>query len=411
MRMVAFSRVTLRLTSAQARRFLVRRHLLFPPRRLPARAESVLACTRHLGGLQFDPLDAPGARNHELVLHARVRGYRRGWCERWLYGADRRLFEVMNKGLSIVPLEELPLHRLSWERARERWHHFLDEQAGDVRHLLDEIAERGALPTGFAARAVGGIVPWWGWGNTTRGRALVEGLFYSGRLGIARREGNARHVDLIERIVPAELLAAPFDTHAAWRHRLLTRVRGLGLLGPGGGEVAIGTGTARDRAALLDELARDGTLLRAEVEGVRGPRYLLAAEEPILRQRGRPAPAVTLLGPLDPLLWDRALLAALWGFEYRWEVYTPPAKRRYGYYVLPILFGDELVGRIEPRVDRAAATLEIRALWLERGFRAGADFARALDEALEAYRTFAGAERITWRARPRGTRRRRRPGS
>ena len=109
----------LRISADHARRFLVRRHLLDPPRILPAKPESVLRVIDRLGSLQFDPLEVPGARNHDLVLHNRIAGYRRDWCERWLYGRDRRLIELYNKSLNILPIDELPVLP-PWPGARRR---------------------------------------------------------------------------------------------------------------------------------------------------------------------------------------------------------------------------------------------------------------------------------------------------
>src|ERR671915_236130 len=98
----------LAISADHAKRFLVTRHLLAPPRSLPAKPESVLTVVERMGLLQFDPLEVPGARNHDLVLHARVAGYRREWCEQWLYGPDRRMIEIYNKSLNLVPIWELP---------------------------------------------------------------------------------------------------------------------------------------------------------------------------------------------------------------------------------------------------------------------------------------------------------------
>ena len=137
------------------------------------------------------------------------------------------------------------------------------------------------------------------------------------------------------------------------------------------------------------------------VEGVRHLRYLLAEERPLLEaaaSRSRRSPAITFLAPLDPLVWDRRLLRELFGFDYTWEVYVPAAKRRYGYYVLPLLFGDRIVGRIEPRLDRRTGQLAMLGIWFEPSFDPMEEphFVPALATALDAYRAFVGAGSVSW---------------
>src|SRR5215472_8434686 len=159
---------TLELTAEQARRFLVRRHFLAPPRSLPARAESVLRVVRELGSVQFDPLEVTGARNDDLVLAARIRNYRRPWMERWLYGPpdERQLFEAYNKSLNILPVEELPVHRVDWEhwRLRNGVYHRLLKRNGDVAaDILDRLGREGPLPgSAFVERRSTRLH--WGWG-------------------------------------------------------------------------------------------------------------------------------------------------------------------------------------------------------------------------------------------------------
>ena len=387
--------MSLHATAAQARRFLVARHRLLPPRA----QRGVLGLIDHLGSLQFDPLEIPGARNHELVLHARIKGYRRGMCERWLYGKDRRLFEAWNKSLSILPLDELPYHRVIWRRGETVYGEVLAEHAADVERIVATIRERGPLPSTAFSRELSRAVTW-GWGPARLGRVLVEALFLTGRVGIARREGATRYFDLIERLFPAEILALTVDDAAAKRHRILTRFRGVGLLAAGGAaEIATGLGTAAERRGGIAALAEDGALVPVTVAGVTGPRWILAGEARLFADPpGPPAGGgrVAFLGPLDPLMWDRRLVEELFGFSYRWEVYTPIAKRKHGYYVLPVLFGDKIVGRIEPRVDRKRGDLVIVMLAREPGFRGGAAWRAALEEALEAYRLFVGAERVSF---------------
>jgi uncharacterized protein YcaQ len=184
------------LSRVVARRFLVIRHLLAPPRSLPAAEESVLAVIDRFGSLQFDPLEVAG-RNHDLVLHARVAGYRRPWTDRLLY-ERRLLFEAYNKGLSILPTRELPWHRLTWDRAR-RAHEgeVFREHEDHVTELLDRIRRDGPISTADLDRSE--AIDWY-WGPTLKSRAVLEALAEAGSLGIARRDGNRRFYDLAERL-------------------------------------------------------------------------------------------------------------------------------------------------------------------------------------------------------------------
>jgi uncharacterized protein YcaQ len=392
-----------------ARRFLVRRHLLDPPRALPAKPASVLRVVERLGSLQFDPLEVPGARNHDLVLHARIPGYRREWCDRWLYGPpkSRRLIELYNKALNILPIHELPWYRLAWRRAGAHYVDFLREHADLADRIRKHIREAGAVSTA-AFSDVDHVINWWWDTHTTPGtraaRAVLEALFVSGEIGIARREGSRRHYDLIERLVPPAILNAPAATETdALRHRVLSRFRAVGLAASTGNAELVwgGAGTAAQRKVVNASLIDEGALVPVQVDGFRETRLVMAEELPILEAttRGtRRPPSVSFIAPLDPLAWDRPMLRDLFGFSYLWEVYTPAAKRRHGYYVLPLLFGDRFVGRIEPRYERKTRTLHVLGIWFQPGFDAKTEpgFIPALTAALAAYRSFVGADATTW---------------
>ncbi|MGZ8512036.1 MAG: winged helix-turn-helix domain-containing protein [Candidatus Limnocylindria bacterium] len=386
-----------------ARRFLVRRHLLAPPRSLTPRPQSVLEVVERLGLLQFDPLEVPGARNHDLVLHARIRGYRREWCERWLYGRDRRLIELYNKSLNIVPMHELPHYRITWRRYGASVDKgILKDQAAVSEAILAKLKTDGPLSTA-AFSEHGHAVDWW-WAPTRASRAVMEALFVAGRIGISRREGNRRYYDLMERLVPAVQLKLKEPEEDAMTHRLLSRFRATGMTTTIGtqGEVMYSAGSQSERIARTERLVANGDLLPIEVEGFKRPQYIIASEAPILRATAKPGslppPAVAFLAPLDPLVWDRKMLRALWSFDYLWEVYVPEAKRKWGYYVLPVLFGDRFVGRIEPRIDRKAGVLNILGIWFQPGFAPLEEpgFVAALSDALDAYRDFVGATKVTW---------------
>jgi uncharacterized protein len=423
------------LSRAAARRFFAVRHFLAPARSLPAEPESVMTVLDRLGSLQFDPLDVAG-RNHDLVLLSRIRGYQREWTDALLY-RDRRLYETYNKGLSLVPTAELPWFRVTWDvRRREHDVAAFDVHSELVRELLDRIRSDGPLSsTDVAPRAA---IEWY-WRPTNQVRAILEALAEAGILGLSRREGNRRVYDLAERLFPADLLARREPERAQRRHKLLSRYRGHGLLGrSGSAELWLGTtprnprsggtGDRPMRPQLLAELLEAGELTPVAVEGIRGERFLLTSELPLLTaaerevaaeakdqprpgavrvpagepdpwSAGRPnglAPQVAFLAPLDPYVWDREFLRALHGFDYVWEVYVPEKRRRWGYYVLPILFGDRLVGRIEPRIERKSGTLRVLGLWWETGFDPlrAPGFVGAFEEALEAHRRFGGMARI-----------------
>jgi uncharacterized protein YcaQ len=396
-----------------ARRFLVLRHFLAPPRSLPATIESVVKVVDRLGSLQFDPLEVAG-RNHDLVLHARIAGYRRDWTERLLY-ERRELFEAYNKGLSILPVRELPWHRLTWDRAR-RLHEgeILQEHGDHVDELIERIRANGPTSTADVERTES--IDWY-WGPTRKSRAVLEALAEAGLLGIARRDGNRRLYDLAERLFPADLLATRIPEREQLLHRLLSRYRAHGLLGAAGrGEIfpGFGPGTMLEdgsprpsRAALLAELIERGDLVPVAIEGERRRHHVIRDELSLLDQAEREVAAgttpgghpagVAFLAPLDPMAWDRDLLRSLFDFDYVWEVYVPPARRRWGYYVLPLLHGDRLVGRLEPRIDRQARAVRVLRLWWEPDFDplTVEGFPAALADALEAYRAFHGANRVT----------------
>ena len=149
---------------------------------------------------------------------------------------------------------------------------------------------------------------------------------------------------------------------------------------------------------MREELIADGELVPVEVEGVRGKRFVLKEEVALLEAPPEPPPSVAFLPPFDPLVWDRGLLGSLFEFDYVWELFFPPAKRRWGWYVLPMLFRDRLVGRIEPRIDRAAGQVQVLGLWWEDGFapRRTEGFVDAMRDALRAYLRFGGATRLEW---------------
>jgi uncharacterized protein YcaQ len=390
-----------KVSAPDARGFLVRRQLLAPARSLEGGPEAVLEFLRRFGSIQYDPIAVAG-RSHDLVLHARVAGYEPAWCDR-LY-ERREIFEAVNKGLSFVLTGDYP-----WFRGRlsRRAAEAIDENPEVAARVLERVRADGPLSALDFEREHGATVDWFGV-KTNVVRAVLEAFTITGELGLARREGSRRYYDVIERLVPRDVLEREVPLIEQFRHRMLSRYRAHGLLGASsGGDVFGGLGPARPdprvpgfpgRTALRAGLVEDGDLVPVEVESVRGTRFVVRDELELLETPSDPPPTVAFMSPFDPLVWDRALLAALFEFDYVWDLFHPPAKRRFGWYVLPVLFRDRFVGRIEPRIDREGQRVEVLGLWWEDGFEPGRaeGFVDAMRKALRAYLGFAGASRLDW---------------
>jgi len=384
-----------KVTAEAARRFLVARHVLSPARSLTRGPDAVLEVIRKLGSVQFDPIAVAG-RNHDLVLHARVAGYEPAWCD-VLY-ERREIFETTNKALSFIPTSEFPWYRVNGGRKGPRFHaQALADNAAAAERVLERIRADGPLSSADFERESGATKDWFGMPENAV-RSVLEAYTVTGAIGLARREGNLRYYDLLERLLPAEVLEREVPEREQLRHKLLSRYRAHGLLGPGGaGGTFARIADPPVRNDLRKELVELGALVPVDIEGVRGKRLVLSEELALLEAPPEPTPTVAFIAPFDSLLWDTALLASLFDFEYVWEGFFPPAKRRWGYYVLPIIFGDRFVGRIEPRIDRDRACVEVLGVWWEDGFAPRAEgFVDAMRDALGAYLRFAGGERLEW---------------
>ena len=391
----------MRVTAEAARRFLVARHFLAPARSIEGGPDAVLEFLRRFGSIQYDPIAVAG-RSHDLVLHARVAGYDPAWCE--LLYERREVFEAVNKGLSFVLTTDYPWFRATQSRNARR---VLAENAEAAERVLERVRADGPLSALDFERQHGATVDWFGV-RTNVVRAVLEGYTVTGVLGLARRDGSRRYYDVIERLLPPDVLERDVPLRDQLRHKMLSRYRAHGLLGASsGGDVFGGLGPAKPdprypeypgRTALREGLIDEGELVPVEVEGVRGTRFVLHDEVDLLAAPPEPPPSVAFLSPFDPLVWDRALLGSLFEFDYVWDLFHPPAKRRYGWYVLPMLFRDRFVGRIEPRIDRDGGSVQVLGLWWEEGFapRRADGFVDAMKSTLRAYLGLAAASRLEW---------------
>jgi uncharacterized protein len=335
------------------------------------------------------------------VLWSRLGAFDPAELDRLLW-QDRSLFEYWAHAASIVPTENYPLHRLRMRELRReggywarRWE-WMERNDPIRRSILEKLAERGPLPTRELDDPT--IEPWEssGWTGGQTVERMLAFLWAQGEILVARRTVRGRLWDLPERVLPAEVLEADeLPTEEIVRRAAQISLRALGVATPRQIADHFTRGLYPDLAARLADLEAGGVVLRVEVDGLRGDWYLHADDVPVLgRLRGGEwEPRTTLLSPFDNLLADRERTELLWDFGYRIEIYVPKAKRRYGYYVLPILHGDRLVGRVDPAFDRKRRILRLNTIYAEPGAPAAG---RAIRGAVEELAGFLGAEAIEY---------------
>ena len=396
------------LTPTLARRLAITRQSLAGPRPTPD-AAGILALVRDLGCLQLDPTRAV-ERTHLLVLWSRLGSYDPAALDHLLW-QDRSLFEFWAHCASIVLTEDYPLYYTAqmrdyaagdtgWGRKVRTWmadNHALQD------HILAELAVRGPLRSGdFADRAV---VPWpsSGWTNARNVGRMLDFLWAQGRIMVAGRKGGQKLWDLTARCLPAAVLRTDLSTPDMVRQAAQRSLRALGVATTRDISNHFMRGCYPGLAAALADLAAEGTIERVRVADSSGawpePVWIHATDLPLLDTPAQEAwqPRTTLLSPFDNLICDRARTERLFGFRFRIEIYVPPAQREYGYYVLPILHGDRLIGRVDPQMDRKQGVLRINAVYAEPD--APEEAGPAVAAAIHDLAAFLGAKTVDYTER------------
>lgn len=387
--------------SLPALRRLVVTAQAYAPRVRRAGADEVEAAIRRASCIQLDTISTV-ERSHRVAIASRAGLYPPGTVPELL--REGRIIEYWAHALCVVPAEDWPLYAWARERMRDGapWH-------GDVRarypglaeRVLAEIRERGALgsrdftgkPDPLPHRAGTSSEAMWSWKPA---KQMLDALFAAGELVIADRVNFQRRYDLPERVLPRDVLDAPIvPEEEAVKALIVKAVRARGALT----EFAIAEhvrpiwtflGGAKAARPYVDSLVAAGKLERLAVEDGRAP---VVVEAGVVLDRARPSAAV-LLSPFDNLLWGYQFATRVLGFEHVIEMYKPAPQRRYGYYVLPFLWRDRIVGRADLKAERREGRLVVKALHLEPGVRSSRALDDAFDRALERVRRIAGLERV-----------------
>lgn len=339
-----------------------------------------------LGAIQIDSVNVV-VRSHYMPLLSRLGPYPMESLDDLTY-RQRSLFEYWGHEASLIPISLYHLfrHRMDDAKPNGRVAHLLNSAPFYVESVLREIQERGPLIVSELSDPGQRTGPWWGYNN---GKIALEWLFATGRLAIADRRNFARVYDLAERIIPSKYLNAPIITSKdAIRELLQISAKALGI------------GTAKDiadyyriRAQVarepLRELEEDGQLTRVSVAGWKEPAYIHSGAPVNANVK-----AAAILSPFDSLIWSRDRTERLFGFRYRIEIYVPQAARKFGYYVMPFLMGNQLVARVDLKAERQEATLMVKSSHVEEG-QDSARVASELAKQLNAMSQWLGLEQVT----------------
>ena len=404
----------MRTVSLQAlRRLAVERQNLGPTTERRVNEERILDLFRDIGCVQIDPISVV-APTQEIVLWSRLGSFDKAVFEKVMW-EDRSVFTYWAHAASLVMTEDYPIHALgmkSWRSQDAVWtrriRDWMEQNKSLRRSILAQIRAKG--PVRARDLGAGKAVPWTstGWTNEQGVIRMLEFLWFEGKIVIAGRTGGSRLWDLMDRFLPGWTPRGKLPQKKIVELAAVRAIRAQGISTPAHIRYHFTRGRYPDLPAALRSLVDRGEIERVQVEGeagvLKGEWYVHAADLPRVERLeadgDRWAGRTTLLSPFDNLICDRKRTLLLWDFDYKIEIYTPKAKRRYGYYVLPILWHDRLIGRIDAAVDKKAGALEVKAIFEEPG--APAEAGQGIADALGSLAYLVGANEVRFpRAVPR----------
>jgi uncharacterized protein len=387
------TRARLALSLGEARRAALAAQGLGAPKPVAATERHLLATVQRLGLLQIDSVNVL-VRAHYFPPFSRIGPYQTEWLDDLAY-RKRRLFEYWGHAASLIPVNLFPSLRWRMERAKHGVGvyrglvNFAKEKAGLIQEVLEVIRQDGPSGAGDVEKAIrqeelARKAGWWEWSDS---KIALEWLFWSGQVTTSIRRNFERIYDLTERVFPDLYNGEIPERETSQRELIATAARALGVATENdlGDYFRLKLNETRPR---IRELVEAGELLEVKVEGWRQPAYLSSA-----LRIPRSLEAAAFLSPFDPLLWERQRTERLFGFRYRIEIYTPAAQRQHGYYVLPFLFGQNFVARLDLKADRANQSLRVVGAFAEPQTEPKT-FVHALAAELRSMADWLGLEKI-----------------
>ncbi len=391
----------IQLTNRQARQFLLLKHGLLGEYRFTGK-QGVLDFARQVGCIQFDPIDVCG-KNAELVLQSRIKGFTKSMLDELLY-TDRLLIDYPDKNLAIIPVEDWPYFERYRQAARLHAKRYPEMEAL-TEQVRAHIQYHGALSSDDLK--LDGNFAWqsaihWSSGNNTS-RSVLEQMYSTGELIIHRKKGTRKYYDLAEKYIQPNLLNAPEPLKDELEHhkwRVLRRIGAVGLLWNRASDAWLNIWglKSEQRNEVFRQLLQEARIAAVAVEQMKDMLYCRAEDLPLIEvvlQNPAPKLRCELIAPLDNFIWDRKLINELFGFDYTWEIYTPAAKRKFGYYALPLLYGESFIGRVEVIAERKTGTLSVKNIWYENGIKPTKPMRAALNDCFQRFALFNGCGTIS----------------
>lgn len=383
------------LTIQSVRNLLLAVQGVLQPPAHPATKEDVLSAIRRMGALQIDTINVV-ARSPYLVLFSRLGDYNPHWLEELL--AEGKLFEYWSHAACFLPIEDYPMYVSRMEKWNKHYYtpEWVEKHQDTINLVMQRVRENGEVRSADFERTDGKKGTWWDWKVEKR---ILEYLHTSGLLMIARRENFQRVYNLRERILPGWEDPRPLTLEEAHDALTLRSVRALGAA-PARWVPDYFRLPKMGMPARLERMVENGQLKRIAVEGRSEPWYVHPENTSLLEYAlmGELTPTyTTLLSPFDPVTWDRERARVLFDFDFTLECYVPQAKRRYGYFLLPILHEGALIGRLDAKAYRKEGIFEVRAIYLEPTVKLREDTAQAVAGAIQRCAAWHGTPQVAIR--------------
>ncbi len=378
----------MKMSKEQARRFIMLYHGLLGDYKFNGK-NGVLNYINYITALQYDPIDVCG-KNAEIVLNSRVKDFKKSMLFDLLY-KDRELIDYFDKCLCIFAQNDFPYlkNRMMYYYKSEMSHEKIIPICNEIKQIIGEQGAVCSKDLNFNKKVD------WFWNDTKLSRAALEYLYYICELGISYKKGTIKYYDLIEHCLknPLNLQEFKFESDRdRLKWQIYRRIKAVGFMWNKASDVWLNIElNSQSRSSIIEELLKTEQILEIEVENVTKKFYIPSTSKDFLENvisDKKYKKRCEFIAPLDSLMWDRKLIKEIFDFDYKWEIYTPKEKRLFGYYILPIVYGFNFIGRIEIICDRKNNKMTVQNIWIEDNIKQTKSMEIAIEKAVVRFAKF-----------------------